>query len=221
MTGKLPQKTFVKLFKSIFILSLFCDANVANVVDIDNVTATKTGVDILCKDGQTFGHGVLREVSSNTFILVCDSDFELSSKNHDEVKCRDGFVVVKESPKCRETSFSPTFRKIRSTHDEREMRSVDGNEGRSVKRRRHNQNDDSVRRSNRRKHQRRRKQHQNNNNNNNKHVFQSDEGAASVPGEAVQWRSYGNDVVGKVIFYYYFLGKNLSIIFSNHNHNIS
>ena len=150
----------------------------------------------MCKDGQTFGHGVIREVSSDTFLLVCDIDFELSSKNSDKVKCLDGFVVVKESPKCREMSFSPTIRKIRTTFVEREKRSVDKNEDRPEKRRRHNNNDDSVRRSNRRKNQRRRK-HQNNNNNS-KHVFQADEGAASVPGEAVQWRSYGNDVVGKV-----------------------
>ncbi len=185
MTGKLSQKTFVKIFKAIFILSLICQ-NVANVLDIDKAT---TGVDILCKDGQTFGQGVIREVSSDTFLLVCDSDFELSPKKGDEVKCRDGFVVVKESPKCRETSFSPTIRKIRTTSDEREKRSVDENEGRPEKRRRHKKNDDSMRHSNRRQNLRRRKHH--------KHVFQSDEGAASVPGEAVQWRSYGNDVVGK------------------------
>jgi hypothetical protein len=173
LTFKLEQKTFV--FKSIFLLSMLMSETLANV------DSSNSG-DILCEDGKTFGQGVIRQVKSNIFVLDCNVGLELSSNDNEEMRCRDGVVVVEESPECL-PPFSPTFRKIRSTDSKSAKVDVPDKE----KRRRHN--DESVRRLNRRKNRRNRK--------NPKHVFQADEGAASVAGEAVQWRSYGNDVVGK------------------------
>ena len=171
VTARLQQKpSRVTLFlKSLCLLSM-CTQIVA-------IIAIKNSGDTFCRDGETFQNGVIREVSENNFVVVCDLGFELST--NDVLKCRDGFVDVDELPIC--STVSPTIRKIRSTDVEQHAGG------------RHRQKKvDIARRLQQRRKNRRRKQGGGH--------FQADEGAASMPGEAVQWRSYGNDVVGNVLF---------------------
>ena len=166
LTPRLQQKPscVTLFFKSLCLLSLS--------TQIAAIIAIKNSGDTLCRDGETFHHGVIREVGENKFVVICDVGYELST--NDVLKCRHGFVDVDESPIC--LTFSPTIRNIRST---------DVEEGRH----RHQKIDKARRLQQRRKRRKESRGH-----------FQADEGAASMPGEAVQWRSYGNDVVGNALF---------------------
>ena len=103
--------------------------------------------DISCENGQTFGRGIIRETDDKHFVVECDVGFETSL--NDEVKCRDGVVVVEESAECLpvEPSLSPTVRKIRSSerlqsgkrpqhdHDSKRKRKANDDNGRRLKRR--------------------------------------------------------------------------------------
>ena len=154
--------------------------------------AFATNSDARCENGQILGHGVVLEVGERQFVLECDDGFEASPG--DAVKCRDGVIVVEESAKCvavdPTTSTSVTIRKIRSAD---QLKSGKRHHHEAATKRNRKQKEaaadaDAVgRRMNRRKMMNRRR----------KIGFQADEGASAVPGEAVQWRSYGNDVVGE------------------------
>ena len=154
-----------------------------------------TQSDARCENGQILEHGIVLEVDDQEFVLDCDDGFEASPS--DAVKCRDGVVVIEESARCVpvDTSPSVTIRKIRSPEQFKPGKRHQHLEAGS--KRHQKQKDDGVgtdadadaagRRKNRRKMLARRR----------KVGFQADEGASAVPGEAVQWRSYGNDVVGE------------------------
>ena len=149
--------------------------------------------DASCKDGATFGGGVVRQILDDKFVLVCDVGFE-TSQNY-EVKCRDdGRIDAETSAKCSlppkvEESIKPiiNIRKIRSVehvHSGKKPTPENGSKKRGKL------NDDSGRRPKRRKVMNRRR----------KNEFQADEGASAIPGEAVQWRPYGSDVVGMLAY---------------------
>ena len=167
------------------------------LTDVGVGVAQLTQSDARCENGQILEHGIVLEVGDQEFVLDCDDGFEASPS--DAVKCRDGVVVIEESARCVPVDASPsvTIRKIRSPEQFKSGKRHQHLEAGSKRHRK--QKDDGVdtdadadadvagRRQNRRKMMTRRR----------KVGFQADEGASAVPGEAVQWRSYGNDVVGE------------------------
>lgn len=154
--------------------------------------ALATFSDARCENGQILEHGIVLELGDQQYVLDCDDGFEASPSDA-VVKCRDGVIVVEESSKCvpvdADASSSVTIRKIRSAEQFKSGKRHQHLEAGSKKHRKQKDGDTDAdgRRLNRRKIFNRRR----------KINIQADEGASAVPGEAVQWRSYGNDVVGK------------------------
>jgi len=157
--------------------------------DVGVVLATHS--DTRCGSGQIVEHGTVLGLGNLDYVLVCDDGYEASPSDA-VVTCHHGVIVVEESSKCvpidADTS-SVTIRKIRSaehTKSGKQHVHLEAGTKRHRKLKAAGTDADGQRKNRRKMFNRRRKIN-----------IQADEGASAVPGEAVQWRSYGNDVVGE------------------------